>query len=485
MATTKLWPVYDSLRRVLDYANNPEKTEYSSLRDVIHYAENGEKTMLTGTETVYLTTAVNCEFWGDTPLEAMQTVQNHFGNRGSIVAFHAYQSFRPGEITPEECHKIGVFLAQTAWDRHQVMVATHLNCGHLHNHFIINPISHIDGKKLDSGYKLYWDMRSRSDILCKQFDKSVIKNPKGKTPRNIYFAEKNGQATKYSLMREAIEKALELSVGWSDFEQHLCDQGYQFYRNEGRKYPTIKRINDTKATRIYQLGDEYTLDYIQERLEENHSRFPFTQGSSYGAYYYMWQNRNGYYRKTPAEYQREQAVKQLPPLLALLVEFIYLIGGPDLVAYDNPSPKYYPITPEMRETTRKLEMYSRQAIIMGREKLGTKEDVDDFLERTETQIVTLERKRKDLYNTIRRETDQKKIESVKQQISAISAELKPLRRTRTDMKKLLERSGVMKEQIEAEHKARREYIERNYKLTSRGFDEIGIPRKSRDERSDR
>ena len=40
MATTKIWPVYDSLRRVLDYANNPKKTEYSSLRDVIHYAEN-------------------------------------------------------------------------------------------------------------------------------------------------------------------------------------------------------------------------------------------------------------------------------------------------------------------------------------------------------------------------------------------------------------------------------------------------------------
>jgi len=46
------------------------------------------------------------------------------------------------------------------------------------------------------------------------------------------------------------------------------------------------------------------------------------------------------------------------------------------------------------------------------------------------------------------------------------------------MKKLLERSGVMAEQVEAEHKARREYIERNYKLTSRGFDEIGIPEKA-------
>lgn len=138
-----------------------------------------------------------------------------------------------------------------------------------------------------------------------------------------------------------------------------------------------------------------TLDYIQERLDENHARFLFTQRSSYDTYYHLWQKRNGYYK--PAEYRREQAVKQLPPLLALLVEFIYLIGGPDLVAYDTPSPKYYPITPEMRETARKLEMYYCPAIIMGREKLGTKEDVDEFLERTEKQIVTLERKRKELY----------------------------------------------------------------------------------------
>lgn len=194
---------------------------------------------------------------------------------------------------------------------------------------------------------------------------------------------------------EAIEKTIELSVGWSDFERHLYDQGYQFYRNEGGKYPTVKRISDTKATRIYQLGNEYTLDYIQERLDENHARFLFTQRSSYDTYYHLWQKRNGYYK--PAEYRREQAVKQLPPLLALLVEFIYLIGGPDLVAYDTPSPKYYPITPEMRETARKLEMYYCPAIIMGREKLGTKEDVDEFLERTEKQIVTLERKRKELY----------------------------------------------------------------------------------------
>lgn len=438
MATTKIWPVYDSLRRVLDYANNPEKTEYNSLENVMHYAESGEKTELSGEETVYLTTAVGSDFWGETALDAMQSVQKHFGNRGSIVAFHAYQSFRPGEVTPEECHRIGVLLAQKAWgDRHQVMVATHLNCGHLHNHFIINPISHIDGKKLDSGYKLYWDMRSRSDNLCKQFDKSVVKNPKGKTPRNIYFAEKNGQATKYSLMREAIENALKLSGGWPEFEKHLRDQGYQFYRNEGKKHPTIKRINDTKATRIYQLGDKFTREYIQEQLDKNHAEFPFRDGAAYDRYCYLRKGDNGYYRKTPEEYNREKAVEQLPPLLALLVEFIYLIGGPNLVAYKAPCPKYYPITPEMRETTRKLEMYSRQAIIMGRERLGTKEDVDAFLERLEKQIVGLENERKELYNSIRRESDKEKVDTVKQRIYAISAELKPLRIGVTDTLKIV------------------------------------------------
>lgn len=64
---------------------------------------------------------------------------------------HAYQSFQPGEVTPEQCHAIGVELARQVWGgRFQVLVATHMNTHCLHNHFVINAVSYVDGKSTSS-----------------------------------------------------------------------------------------------------------------------------------------------------------------------------------------------------------------------------------------------------------------------------------------------------------------------------------------------
>ncbi len=150
MAVTKIWAIKDSLSRVVGYAENPDKTEYrdvqiqySDLTSALRYASNPEKT---GNEKAYLVTALHCE--SDDPAKDMLSVQRRFGKTGGNVAYHAYQSFKPGEITPEQCHRIGVELAKRLWgDRFQVLVATHMNCHHLHNHFVINSVSYRDGKK--------------------------------------------------------------------------------------------------------------------------------------------------------------------------------------------------------------------------------------------------------------------------------------------------------------------------------------------------
>lgn len=146
IATTKIWAVKDSLKRVVDYASYPEKTEYSGLANALHYAENGVKTELC--ETVHLVSGLHCrpeQAWDD-----MRSIQEHFGKTGGTVALHAYQSFKPGEVTPEQCHAIGVELARKMWGgRFQVLVATHLNTNCLHNHFVINSVSYIDGKKYE------------------------------------------------------------------------------------------------------------------------------------------------------------------------------------------------------------------------------------------------------------------------------------------------------------------------------------------------
>ncbi len=418
---------------------------------------------------MYLTTSINCEKWDSDPLKAMLTVQNHFGNRGKITAFHGYQSFRPGEITPEECHRIGIELAKTQWgNAYQVLVATHLNCGHLHNHFVINPISFRNGKRLDSGYRLYYSMRQTSDQLCKQYSLSVVDTPRGKTPRNLYFAEKQNEPTKYQLMKYAIVNAAKLSSCWQDFEQHLQDQGYVFDRAEGRKYPKIKRIRDTKWTRIYRLGDGFTLENIEKVIQKNRSRrdvFP------YDLYYRCERQRNGYYRESISEKTHSENLLKLSPMMALVLEFVYLLGGPDLISPQIPCLKYDPITPEMREATRKLELYSRQAVIMGREKLETAEDVTAYLDQTERQIQTTYQDRKTIYNQVRRCKDPEKLNQYHNQLKEMRTELRKLRRERSDMESLLEQSGMMKEWIEAEHSARHEKIRREYLSTPTSYHE--------------
>ena len=128
MAVTKIWAIKDNLQRVLDYAANPDKTEYDALAQTLHYAENDAKTKLN--ESAQLVTDIHCR--PDHAWEDMRAVQKRFGKTDGVVALHAYQSFREGEVTPEQSHKIGMALARKVWGkRFQVLVATHMNTDNL------------------------------------------------------------------------------------------------------------------------------------------------------------------------------------------------------------------------------------------------------------------------------------------------------------------------------------------------------------------
>ena len=179
MAVTKIWTIKDSLQRVLDYAANPDKTEYDALAQTLHYAENDAKTKLN--ESAQLVTGIYCR--ADHAWEDMRAVQERFGKTDGVVALHAYQSFREGEVTPEQCHEIGVALARKVWGkRFQVLVATHMNTDNLHNHFVINSVSYVDGKKYEQRRSQYAEFRETSDKLCREYGLSVVEQPKTKEP---------------------------------------------------------------------------------------------------------------------------------------------------------------------------------------------------------------------------------------------------------------------------------------------------------------
>ena len=150
MAVTKIWNIRGKAGSPLEYIANPEKTEREftepekqALQDVIAYTTNEDKT-----EKFYYTSGINCsvEFARD----QFDTVKMRFGKYDGNVAYHAYQSFREGEVTPDEAHAIGVQLAKELWgDRFQMVVATHVNTKCVHNHI-------IEGKS-DTGFPFFME----------------------------------------------------------------------------------------------------------------------------------------------------------------------------------------------------------------------------------------------------------------------------------------------------------------------------------------
>ena len=234
MATTKIWAIKDSISRVVNYAKNPDKTTVSYIEQVLLYAENKEKT-IEKNETTMFVTGVNCN--RDTALAEMVRTQKRFDKTTGNVAYHAYQSFKTGEVTPELAHKIGVELAEKMFSEHQVLVATHLNTGTYHNHFVINSVNMFTGKKFDCNKGAYFRFRGLSDELCEKYNLTVIKNPKGRTARNIYFAEKRGEPTKYNLMRKAIDEAIEMCINYGQFKKVMYKKGYIINDDYNRKYP--------------------------------------------------------------------------------------------------------------------------------------------------------------------------------------------------------------------------------------------------------
>ena len=104
VAVTKIWAIHDSVSRVVEYCSNPEKTKLTDLEQVLIYAANKAKTLDEG-EQSYAVSCVNCT--PDTAIKEMTATQKRFGKTGGNVAYHAYQSFKTGEVSAAECQLSG------------------------------------------------------------------------------------------------------------------------------------------------------------------------------------------------------------------------------------------------------------------------------------------------------------------------------------------------------------------------------------------
>ena len=269
MAVTRIWPIKGRLRNVIDYTVNPEKTfnpdytfeELQALKDVIDYAMESDKT-----EKQFYVTGVNCT--AGFAREQMVNTKRLFKKEDGILAFHGYQSFKPGEVTPELAHEIGIKLAEKLWgDRFEVVVSTHLDKHHLHSHFVLNSVSFVDGKKFNACRASYREMRRASDELCREYGLSVIEKPRKAPSRMQYLAEKNGEMTKYTNVKRDIKECMAMSYSPEKFEQLMEKRRYTmfFIGDElAVDHPFIK-----SPIRLCDLGEGYSTDEILEFIYNN------------------------------------------------------------------------------------------------------------------------------------------------------------------------------------------------------------------------
>lgn len=249
MAVTKIIPIRVTIEKSVDYICNPDKTDGSLY---IH--------------------SEHC-----VPQTAALTFQHHLNQAragGNTIGRHLIQSFAPGETTPEQAHEIGKRLAaEILGGQYAFVMATHVDRGHIHNHFVWGAANVETHRKYHSNKRSYHDIRDASDRLCEEHGLSVI------VPQGIgksyteYHADKQGTSWK-SKLRQAIDTALSESADYDDFLRRMESQGFEI---KNGAHISFRAPEQTRFTRAKTLGADYAEDALKRRISEKSTPKPHTQ----------------------------------------------------------------------------------------------------------------------------------------------------------------------------------------------------------------
>lgn len=380
MAITKIWAVKDDLRRVLNYIENPDKTkeeQSDGLKEVLAYTTQGYKT----NEKEYIT-GINCE--PSTSLKQMMNTKLSYNKMDGRLAFHAVQSFKPGEVTPEECHSLGVQLAKQMWgNRFEVVVSTHLDKDHLHNHFVVNSVSWVDGKKFTNCKKDYQKFKQISDSLCRDNDLSIVHNPEKGKHYSEWKAEKEGKPYFRMIVKNDVDYAISQSFTMNDFINEMENLGYVVSTNH--KYISVLHPKAKRMVRLKSLTRDnlYSEENIMKRILNNSMFIDFSDYTS----------------KIKCEYYNGKA-RKLHGFQALYFKYLYVLG-----AMESSNLKKRHVSPLLREDLIYLDKITNENTFVGKHNLETIEDVLAFKVSLNKEIESWRNQRKSIYNKIKRTRD--------------------------------------------------------------------------------
>ena len=239
MAVTKIHPIKSTLKKALDYIENPAKTD--------------EKILVSSFACSYETADIEFE------LLLSQAMQ-----KGNNLAHHLIQSFAPGETTPEQAHEIGRQLAdEVLQGKYPYVLTTHIDKDHVHNHLIFNAVDFVDYHAYKSYKRIYYDMREISDRLCKENGLSVIPPSQNKGMSYKEYTEaKRGTSWKQKL-KQTIDRLVITAKDYDDFLRLMQEAGYEI---KPGKYISFRAEGQERFTRSKTIGENYTEERIKERI---------------------------------------------------------------------------------------------------------------------------------------------------------------------------------------------------------------------------
>ena len=374
MAYLKILTRRYNLAGCTDYAVNEDKT----VENAAKYALNPEKT-----EERFYVSCLNCGSI-ETANEEMQKTKKRFGKEDKVLCYHVIQSFPPGEGSPEQIHKIGIAFAKECFGDFEVVIGTHLDRGHLHNHIVINSVSFVDGRKYRSVPKTLYQLRDVSDRICKENGLSVI-IPKGKGKHYAEWqAEQNGKTTIRSMIRKDVDVAIEKSFNYRSFLEVMRASGYIVKYGQNVKHTAVKPKGGQRYIRLSSLGQGYTEADIQERLRKKRIYDDFRFCSK------KCKNHNKI--RLTGRYQKS---RKITGIRALYWKYLYLLGK----AKKRTGRRK--VSPYLYDEVIRFEKYVKQNKFLSENRIETTEDIEKLMSFFHGEISQLVEERKRMGKEVR------------------------------------------------------------------------------------
>lgn len=439
MATTGIWKIEKRLDNVIRYITNSEKTnkidDNSSYQDMHKFNEYNNLDY--NTEEECYISSLNCS--SHRAYKDMLLTKKEYKKEDGILGFHAFQSFKEGEITPDKAHLIGLKLAEEMWgDRFEVIVSTHINTNHIHNHFVINSVSFKDGKKYYDNRENYAKLRHLSDSLCQEYGLSVLEEKKCNSGINYanYYKEYIEKSNYHTIVKQDLDRAISMAYSYKDFENLMIKMGYEVINRYGKL--SIRREPYKKNIRIERsFGNDYSIDEIQKRIENTNAiRVPFIE-------VYNPNKKIRVYEKA-----RKQKSKGL---YGLYKYYCYI-----LKVY----PRHYPkkiISPALRVEINKMNEISQQTKLLVSNKIKTYEQLLFYKDNLNNEIEKMVERRNYLWIKIKRISNENDKQIIRNEIDNITERLNFKRKEVKLCEQIEKRSEIVEKNIdEFEIEKRRE-----------------------------